>query len=174
MCYNEIKNKRFKAGRFDMKKRIGIAGLTILILLGLLMLSAVQTFWGITYTFEYFYYDNHSWGEITYISDRIRAISDISSYPDHINIQVKLDQPVDNNDYYSITFDTVREMKKRKKHIEYKGARALIVFNDFYNSDGDVITKTDIIMSVVSSIIFIAELIIIFVIIRHLYKKYNL
>ena len=45
----------------------------------------------------------------------------------------------------------------RKYHIEYKGARALVVYNDFNNSDGDVTSKIDIVISVISAIVFVSE-----------------
>lgn len=150
-----------------MKKRLNKVILIAGILLIVLISSAVQMFWGLTYAFKYFYYDHNGWGEITYISDRIRSNQ---PYPDHINIQVALDEPINGNSYYSITFDSVSKMRKRQRHIEFKGSRALIVYNDFSNSDGDVITKTDIIISIISAVIFIVDLLSIIFIVKYIYN----
>lgn len=147
------------------KKRISISVLIAGILLCVFICSAVKMFWGFSYAFKYFYYDHHGWGEITYVSDRIRYNL---PYPDHINIQVALDEPVDGNSKYSITFKKVR---KREDNIAYKGSRALVVYNDFYNSDGDVISKADIIISVVSAIAFFIDSLIIIFIVRYIYRK---
>ena len=57
--------------------------------------------WGVTYFFKYLTYDNHSWGEIIYISDYSLPNR---PYPDTINIQMSLDEPVNGNYRYSITF----------------------------------------------------------------------
>lgn len=136
------------------KKRRNIGGVVLIILLAIFLFSAYKTFLGITYLYKYIKYDYNAWGEIIYVSDYVRSRR---PYPNHINIQVNLDEPVDGNSRYSITFKKLRNIKKRKYHIEYKGARALVVYNDFNNSDGDVISKIDIVISVISAIVFVSE-----------------
>lgn len=156
--------------KIQNNKRRNFGGVILVILLAIFLFSAYKTFLGITYVYKYFKYDHNAWGEIIYVSDYVRSRR---PYPDHINIQVNLDEPVDGNSRYSITFKKIKDIKKRKHHIEYKGARALVVYNDFYNSDGDVISKVDIVISVVSAIVFVLESIIFVCIYFIIIKKHG-
>lgn len=133
------------------KSKLFIVFLGFLILM--FMVAAVRTVWGVTYLFKYLTYDNHSWGEIIYISDYLLSNR---PYPETINIQMSLDEPVDGNNRYSITFSRCHA---RDDNIDFKGERALAVYNSFEHSDGDIITKWDIIISYLSAAIFILYLI---------------
>ena len=82
---------------------------SFIVVLGFLILlfifAVVRTMWGVTYLFKYLTYDNHSWGEIIYISDYLLPNR---PYPENINIQMSLDEPVNGNYRYSITFSRCR------------------------------------------------------------------
>ena len=74
---------------------------SFIVVLGFLILlfifAVVRTVWGVTYFFKYLTYDNHSCGEIIYISDYSLPNR---PYPDTINIQMSLDEPVKGNYRY--------------------------------------------------------------------------
>ena len=142
---------------------------SFIVLLGFLILlfifAVVRTVWGVTYLFKYLTYDNHSWGEIIYISDYSLPNR---PYPDTINILMSLDEPVNGNYRYSITFSRCHA---RDDNIDFKGERALAVYNSFEHSDGDIITKWDIIISYVSAAVFLVYLIAGIIIFTRINKK---
>lgn len=146
-------------------------GKLFIIFLGFLILlfifAVVRTVWGVTYLYKYLTYDNHSWGEIIYISDYLLPNR---PYPESINIQMSLDESVNGNNIYSITFS---KCHARDDNIDFKGKRALAVYNSFENSDGDIITKWDIIISYLSAIVFLVYLIAGIIIITKIIKKTN-
>ena len=94
---------------------------SFIVVLGFLILlfifAVVRTVWGVTYFFKYLTYDNHSWGEIIYISDYSLPNR---PYPDTINIQMSLDEPVNGNYRYSIAFS---KCHARDDNIDFKGER---------------------------------------------------
>ncbi len=136
-------------------------------LIFLFIFAVVRTVWGVTYLYKYLTYDNHSWGEIIYISDYLLPNR---PYPESINLQMSLDEPVNGNNRYSITFSRCHA---RDDNIDFKGERALAVYNSFENSDGDIITKWDIIISYLSAIVFLVYLIAGIIIITKIIKKTN-
>ena len=106
---------------------------SFIVVLGFLILlfifAVVRTVWGVTYFFKYLTYDN---------------------------IQMSLDEPVNGKYRYSIAFS---KCHARDDNIDFKGERALAVYNSFEHSDGDIITKWDIIISYVSAAVFLVYLI---------------
>ena len=151
----------------DNKKRINFSAIIVCLLLLTFVYSGIETMWGMSYLFKYCTYEHNAWGEITYVSDYIRPNR---PYPSRINIQVNLDEPVNGNKKYSITF---KKYRKRIDNIASKGLRALVVYNDFYNSDGDVISIIDIAQSVICAIVFGVELLIIIFAFWHYNHKKN-
>ena len=126
--------------------------------------SIWRTFWGITHLYKYLTYDNHSWGTIIYRSDKMDVFGNYkynkyelnSLNADHINMQMILDEEVDGTDRFSITF---KDYRSRTENYDYYGGRAVAVYNNFYNSDGDIITKIDIIIDVISFAVLVLYII---------------
>jgi len=145
-----------------MKRKIIILALGA----GLLIFFASiwRTFWGITHLYKYLTYDNHSWGTIIYRSDKMDVFGNYkynkyelnSLNADHINMQMILDEEVDGTDRFSITF---KDYRSRTENYDYYGGRAVAVYNNFYNSDGDIITKIDIIIDVISFAVLVLYII---------------
>lgn len=142
--------------------------IAVIILLFLFLISIYKTVWGATYLFKCLTYDHYSWGEIIYISDHIRHGR---PYPDHINMQMTLDEPVNGKSTYSITFS--KHIHARDDNIDFKGERALAVYNNFDNSDGDIITKWDIITSVAGAVVFAVFVTVISIFINKIKKDIN-
>ena len=145
-----------------MKRKIIILALGA----GLLIFFASiwRTFWGITHLYKYLTYDNHSWGTIIYRSDKMDVFGNYkynkyelnSLNADHINMQMILDEEVDGTDRFSITF---KDYRSRTENYDYYGGRSVAVYNNFYNSDGDIITKIDIIIDVISFAVLVLYII---------------
>ncbi len=120
--------------------------------------AGIKTVWGATYLYKYLAYDFHSWGSIEYRSDIMDNLGNyhLERNPKYINIQMSLDEPVDGNSVYSITY---RKIHARDDNTDIIGGRALAVYDNFKNSDGDIITKIDIIKSIIAAVIFSAYII---------------
>lgn len=114
----------------------------------MLLATAYKAAFGITYLAKYLYYDNHSWGTIEYRSDIMTATGEYrkQSNPSYINMQMSLDEPVEGEEIYSITF---KADSREDNWGDRKGMRALAVYSDFHNSRGDILTKADIIASLI-------------------------